>query len=239
MSDDTDPMDTTGSSNVDRPPRAIVGQPCFVCPDLERSLLIPNNFTRHYQQVGRTGVMTVNSQDPSQLNDVVHHATAAYSRLSDAHADQTVAHYKLQSAYISKSMKCDHWRTLYEPSLGTDPAAMAPVQQTSNFLPKLRPIQVDIGTLHLNILSNALPLCIPGIPISATAALTSGSFAPSSYGEKIPRAPKYRQMCTRDPNTDIRRGCNYLHAEWYAHLIPDLPYSADSETGPNDGDMGM
>ena len=59
---------------------------------------------------------------------------------------------------------------------------------------------------------------------------------------KIPKAPKYREPCTRDPNTDNRRGCNYLHpdqTELYAHLIPGLPWNAKSKTGPNDDEMDM
>jgi hypothetical protein len=93
MASDADPMDATGSADMNR---ALVQQstrPVSSAPDLERSHLIPNNFTKHYQQACSNGVTTVNSQDPSQLNQVNHHATAAYSTLSNVHADQIMAHY--------------------------------------------------------------------------------------------------------------------------------------------------
>jgi hypothetical protein len=90
------------------------------------------------------------------------------------------------------------------------------------------PIKVDVGTLNLNILGRELPLCIPGIPMSATV--------PSS----VPKPPKYREPCDRDPSTDTRRSCKFLHpdqTELYAHLIPNLPWNAESESGPNDDEM--
>jgi hypothetical protein len=235
MSNDTDPTDVSDSGNMKR---ALIQQstkPVTSVPDLECSLLVPNSFTQHYQQACCNGVTPVNSQDPSQLNEVIHHATAAYSTLSDVLADQTMAHYKLrnehsdlQGAYINKSMECDRWRTLYEQSQGINTTAQPPVQHPNNFPPAPRPIKVDVGTLNLNILGRELPLCIPGIPMSATA--------PSS----VPKPPKYREPCDRDPSTDTRRSCKFLHpdqTELYAHLIPNLPWNAESESGPNDDEM--
>jgi hypothetical protein len=99
MSNDTDPMDVSDSGNMER---ALVQQstkPVTSVPDFGRSLLVPNSFTQHYQQACRNGVTTVNSQDPSQLNEVIHHATAAYSTLSDVLADQTMAQYKLRNEH--------------------------------------------------------------------------------------------------------------------------------------------
>jgi hypothetical protein len=67
-----------------------------------------------------------------------------------------------------------------------------------------------------------------------------GPYAPSRIDKKVAKAPKYRQMCSRNPDTENRRGCNFLHpdqTELYAQLIPSLPWNAQSESGPNDYEM--
>jgi hypothetical protein len=234
MSNNTDPMDVSDPGNMERALVLQSTRPVTSVPDLERSLLVPNSFTKHYQQACRDGVMAVNSQDPSQLNEVIADATAAYSMQSDVLTDQTLAdhklrndHNELQGAYIDKSLECDRWRALYEQSQGINTRAAQPlVQHANNFTLAPRPIKVDVGTLNLNILGRELPLCIPGIPMSATAR------------SRVPKPPKYRQPCKHDPATDKRRGCNFLHpdqTELYAYLIPNLPWNAES--GPNDDEM--